>query len=186
MKDEKPIPFPPADGACLIVVDLEATCWRGEAKAPFEIIEIGAVAWRMGFGVLGEFQTFVRPQLAPISDFCTELTTIRQEDVDAAPVFPDAWRNFREWSRNFDPFTLASWGYYDDKQLRKDCERHGIAYDIERHMNLKVAFAQQTGTKKMGLGEALRTINLNLHGTHHRGIDDARNVVRILQWLIQR
>lgn len=179
------MPFPPAEGECLIIVDLEATCWRGKAPAPFEIIEIGAVAWRRGAGVIGEFQTFVKPQLSSISEFCTELTTIRQENVDGAPPFPEAWENFREWMRGYEPFTMASWGYYDDKQFRKDCERHGIVYDIERHLNLKVAFAQLTGRRKSGLGETLAIIGLYFEGTHHRGIDDARNIARILEWMIQ-
>ena len=67
----------------VVIVDLEATCLR-ERKPDFisEIIEIGAVKIDDD-KIIEEMSLFVKPTINPIlSDFCTELTSISQEDVD--------------------------------------------------------------------------------------------------------
>ena len=172
-----------------VVFDLEATCWqRGREPAPSEIIEIGAVKIEVGDGTVHpaeEFQTFVRPFMAPrLSDFCSELTTIRQEDVDGAPGFPAALAAFHGWAAGSGAFTLAAWGNYDGAQLGRDCARHGVENPFQEipYVNVKVAFAAHLKrSRAMGLGGALRKLGLRPEGTAHRAIDDARSVVRILQ-----
>ena len=69
-----------------IVMDVEATCWeRGTDLNSQEIIEIGAVKLDGSLELLGQFDSFVRPlQRARLSQFCTNLTTITQEDVESA------------------------------------------------------------------------------------------------------
>jgi inhibitor of KinA sporulation pathway (predicted exonuclease) len=34
------------------------------------------------------------------------------------------------------------------------------------------------------MAAALRRVGLPLRGTHHRGIDDARNIARLLPWIV--
>jgi 3'-5' exoribonuclease 1 len=77
----------------LVVVDLEATCWppadpRG--REDMEIIEIGALLVETpSLEPVDEFDSFVRPLRHPtLSDFCKELTSIDQEDIDQAAPFP--------------------------------------------------------------------------------------------------
>jgi len=140
------------------------------------------VAYEVDYGVSGEYQTFVRPKLNPfLSDFCTELTSIRQRDIDLAPDFPSALADFVEWTERYVPFVLASWGDYDRKQLHEDCELHGLEYPFGKHVNLKKAFARLEGRcKQCGMRQALRMLQIPLDGTHHRGIDDARNIAKIV------
>lgn len=54
-----------------------------------EIIEVGAVTVdAANLQVVDEFQSFVRPTRHPrLTEFCTGLTSIAQQDVDNAPVF---------------------------------------------------------------------------------------------------
>jgi len=165
-----------------VIVDLEATCWEGHSDRQNEIIEIGAVAYEVDYGVSGEYQTFVRPKLNPLlSDFCTHLTSIRQRDVDLALDFPSALADFVEWTRRSEPFVLASWGDYDRKQLHQDCELHDLEYPFGRHVNLKKVFALLEGRRKQcGMRQALRMLQIPLDGTHHRSLDDARNIAKIL------
>ena len=61
-----------------------------------ETIEIGAVLVdNVRVEVVDELDLFVRPVRHPaLSDFCKDLTSIRQEDVDAADPFPVAWQRF--------------------------------------------------------------------------------------------
>ena len=74
-----------------IVFDLEATCWEERDNRRNETIEIGAVLINEKQEVISEFQQFVKPLMNPVlSDFCTNLTSIQQADVDDAPLFPEA------------------------------------------------------------------------------------------------
>jgi len=76
-----------------IIFDLEATCWeQGSNIDRMEVIEIGAARLVTDdYEVRDTFSTFVRPTQEPIlSEFCTNLTTINQSDVDSAPIFPEA------------------------------------------------------------------------------------------------
>lgn len=173
--------------SCLVLVDLEATCWEKDPPHPNETIEIGAVAWRPGRGAVDEFTTFVRPKLAPVlTEFCRALTTIKQEDVDTASGFPEALAAFLSWTKPYSPLVMVSWGNYDHEQLRQDCVLHGIEYPISAHANLKQVYSDVTGTGRCGMKRALRRAGLAMTGTHHRGIDDARNLVSLVEYLLTR
>jgi inhibitor of KinA sporulation pathway (predicted exonuclease) len=171
-----------------LVVDLEATCDRtGFPVEQSEIVEIGAVLVDPGtLAPAGEFQTFVRPLLHPtLTAFCTELTSIRQQDVDTAPMFPEAIAALTAWLPG--PVLLASWGAYDRNQLSRDRHRHGIRLPFGKgHLNIKAAFAERAGRRPMGMAQALQLCGLPLEGTHHRGIDDARNIAKLLPYAIGR
>jgi 3'-5' exoribonuclease 1 len=166
-----------------IIVDLEATCWEGIRDYDrMETIEIGAVELlRADEPPSREFSRFVRPVAeTQLSGFCQRLTTIRQKDVDRADYFWSVFPEFVDWIGN-EPFVLCSWGEYDLTQFRTDCRRHGLTLpaSFERHLNLKKAFARLFGVKVSGMERALAQIGLQLEGTHHRGIDDARNIARL-------
>jgi len=166
-----------------IIVDLEATCWENVHDfGRMETIEIGAVELLSGQSAPArEFSRFIRPVAEPrLSDFCQRLTTIRQEDVDRADYFRAVFPDFVGWIGQ-EPFVLCSWGRYDQTQFRIDCERHGLAFPtaFEHHVNLKKEFARLRGVKVCGMERALEHAGLALVGTHHRGIDDARNIARL-------
>jgi len=161
----------------MIVFDLEATCWEtGQTVDRQEIIEIGAVR----LGTPDEFGRFVRPVGEPtLSAFCTQLTGITQADVDPARTFPEVFPEFLAWIGDG---ALASWGAYDIKQLRADCRRHAIPFPerlADGHVNLKTVFADRHHCKPCGMAKALRMLRIPLDGTHHRAIDDARNIAKI-------
>lgn len=171
-----------------IIVDLEATCWKkGTLPDRMEIIEIGAVMLDSSSGpVTAEFAEFVKPIQEPfLSDFCRELTTIRQEDVDSADTFQPVFQRFLNWIGD-EPFRLCSWGAYDLRQFTIDCERHGIPFpaSFTHHINLKKAFADLRGIKPCGMKGALFMLGMSLEGQHHRGIDDARNIAKVAQLVL--
>lgn len=175
----------------LIICDLEATCWEDKPyRDEMEIIEIGAV--RLVDGVVtDEFQRFIRPSLHPLlTEFCKKLTSICQEEVDSAMLFPEVYRTFLDWIGP-QPFVFSSWGKYDLRQLQLDVTRTGLEWHqpLERHLNLKHLFAQWRQVKPCGMERALQLAGLPLEGTHHRGIDDARNIARLTQlmldWLVE-
>ena len=170
----------------LIVVDLEATCWdTSRPRNQMEIIEIGAVRLDAALTIVDEFDCFVRPVVEPkLSQFCTALTTIKQADVDGADMFPAVFARFLEWIGMGRPYRLCSWGFFDVGQFRLDCTRFGLVFPEQfesDHLNIKHLFAEWKGVRRCGMTAALDLLGLPLAGTHHRGIDDARNIARIVQ-----
>jgi inhibitor of KinA sporulation pathway (predicted exonuclease) len=74
-----------------LIVDVEATC-SNDGVVPrheMEIIEVGAVMQSSRtFEIESEFRTFIRPVRHPVlTDFCTDLTGITQENVAGAPSY---------------------------------------------------------------------------------------------------
>lgn len=170
-----------------LIVDLEATC-SNDGTVPrheMEIIEIGAVLQNSRtFEVESEFQTFVRPvRHSELTDFCTELTGITQESVSSAPPFREGLEAMKEWMYAFGDSLFCSWGDYDRKQFLQDCEFHRVAYPFRSgHLNLKAEFSRALGhKKKLGITEAVRHLGMEFEGAHHRGLDDARNIARIVR-----
>ena len=169
----------------LIVVDLEATCWdTSRPRNHMEVIEIGAVRLDEALTVVDEFDAFVRPVVEPkLSQFCTALTTIKQADVDGADMFPAVFARFIEWIGD-GPYRLCSWGFFDVGQFRLDCTRFGLVFPglfESEHLNIKQVFADWKGVRRCGMTAALDLLGLPLAGTLHRGIDDARNIAKIVQ-----
>ncbi len=172
-----------------LVIDLEATCSDDNSipRHETEIIEIGAVMLnRSTWEMESEYQQFIKPTRHPIlTDFCTELTTIKQTDVENAATFPEAIISFKEWKSKFSHYTFCSWGNYDKRQFTQDCKFHQIPYPFTpEHINVKKQFSDYLGVSKaFGMAGALEKLGLELMGTHHRGIDDARNIAKILRYM---
>ncbi|WP_309718218.1 3'-5' exonuclease [Armatimonas sp.] len=173
-----------------LIVDLEATCRdSGMPREEMEIIEIGAVEMLSADSEpTREFGRFIRPTLNPeLSEFCTQLTSITQRDVERAGLFPEVFQEFQDWIGPR-PYTLCSWGNYDLTQFLQDFARHEITppyeFDFARHINLKKRCAEKFGTRPLGMASALHHLGLPLLGKHHRGIDDARNIAALARFIL--
>jgi 3'-5' exoribonuclease 1 len=168
----------------IVVIDLEMTCWEGPAEGlNQEVIEIGAVRLAQASGATDEeFSALVRPTENPVlSNFCVKLTGIQQSDVKSAEPFSIVFANFVNWLGNTANSAMASWGSWDEKQLRNECARKGIKCHIPLpFINLKEHFARLHGNKKYGAKGALLVLGMHLEGSHHRALDDARNISRIV------
>ena len=152
-----------------------------------EIIEIGAVRLNAeSFGLEDLFSSFVRPVIEPtLSEFCTQLTSIRQAAVGQAKPFKEVFEEFLSWIGT-EPFTLCSWGAYDLNQFKRDCLRHNITFpaSFNNHINLKQEFAILKGIRPCGMKKALQLLGIGLEGQHHRAIYDARNIARMAQLIL--
>jgi 3'-5' exoribonuclease 1 len=169
-----------------IIFDLEATCWdktQLSPPSPNETIEIGAVKIDSSGQYVSEFSQFIKPIKHPIlSDFCRQLTTITQADVDNASYFYDVIVDFQQWINvDAEDYLLCSWGFYDRIQLENDCAIHHLNADwVRRHISLKHQYGDIKKLKRpVGMQTALGMEKINLEGTHHRGIDDARNIAKV-------
>ena len=172
----------------IVVVDVEATCWRGKPPEgeQSEIIEIGICLLDVANGeITANKGILVRPSRSTVSAFCTELTTLTQEQVDTGISFTEACNMLREKYLSKDR-VWASYGDYDRRMFRKQCEMEGFPYPFgTRHINVKTLCAlRNKWIKETGMARAMERLKLPLIGTHHRGVDDAFNIAKILQTLL--
>jgi inhibitor of KinA sporulation pathway (predicted exonuclease) len=169
----------------IIVIDIESTCWdggyppRGQAN---DIIEIGLCPIEVSTGRrLEKRSILVKPERSSVSPFCTELTTLTQEQVDGGIAFKAACKILED--EYLTPDRLwASFGDYDRRQFEKQCRDQGIRYPFgPSHLNAKTLFAvSRSLPSEVGLPQAMALLGLKLEGTHHRGHDDAWNIAAVL------
>jgi inhibitor of KinA sporulation pathway (predicted exonuclease) len=197
---------PTAPPELLVVLDLEATCDEKGPLAPQEIIELPSVLLRLSsLEPIDEFSSFVRPQHHPrLSGFCRDLTGIAQADVDRADPFPAVLARYLAWLRSHGlavspgdspgpPFALATCGDWDLQTMFPSQCRDAvppaplIPRPFRRWVNVKHVFAAWRGAGKApGMAGMLRALGLPLVGRHHRGIDDSRNIARLVVALVEQ
>lgn len=172
----------------ILIIDIECTC-NDDPQLPkekVEIIEIGAVVCRLStdsFSVLDTLQLYVQPEFTQrLTDFCTALTGIQQQQVDSAPLLHTALKKLEDWLSTFQLSTWASWGKFDDRQFADEAHLKGIdnPLDAFQHLNLKQLFARKHG-HRVGLARAIQLSGLKFIGRHHSGIDDTRNIAQLLE-----
>ncbi len=174
----------------IIIIDLEATCWEGEERKNniSEIIEIGICVLDMITGDITKNDgILIKPEASTVSKFCTQLTTITQEMLDKEGIsFKEACDILRT-EYNAYQYTWASYGYYDYKMLETQCTNYNIDFPVSKnHIDVKELFAKKRNKKKkVGMNGALQILDIPLEGTHHRGKDDAKNIAKILYWILK-
>jgi inhibitor of KinA sporulation pathway (predicted exonuclease) len=181
-------------GRLLNVIDVEATCWAGQPPpgAVSEVVEIGlAVVDLVARKRVERHRVMVRPTRSRVSAFCTELTGITQAEADAGMSFADACDTLvRLHGAAVRPW--AGWGDYDRHQFVRQCAADGVPYPFGRpaeraHANAKAVFAGAHGLRKRpGMAQALDLAGLPLEGRHHRGVDDAWNIAKLVLGLVER
>jgi len=179
----------------LIIVDVEATCWRDDSlpksmlprRDDSEIIEIGVCTLDLKTLVISDARSIlVKPVTSEISEFCTELTGWTQKDIDrGGHPLADACSILR---KEYDTKnrSWASYGQYDANIFNRDCERKKVSYPFGKfHINIKAIVETVLG-RTVGMDEALRAFNMVLEGRHHCGVDDAKNIARIYAMLLDQ
>src|SRR5262249_38866620 len=129
----------------------------------------------------------VRPTHSRVSPFCTQLTTLTQAQVDQGVPFAAACRSLEEHYRTRQR-TWASYGDYDRRQFRRQCQREGVRYPFgPTHLNVKNLCALLAGLEyEVSLAQALDRYGRRFEGTPHRGVDDAWNIAGLVLQLFQR
>lgn len=183
-----------------IVLDFEATCERDARIHPQEIIEFPSVLLdlRDNHRAIDEFSSFVRPYHLPeLTEFCTELTSITQSEVDGAPLFGEVLEAHHAWldahGLTHENALIVTCGDWDMNSMfpaqlqvaHPPIERMRPIYG--EWLNVKELF-QRVLLRRRGAGmmRMMRELGLEPQGRHHRGIDDTRNIARILTNLLLR
>ncbi|XP_026670414.1 26S proteasome non-ATPase regulatory subunit 6 [Ceratina calcarata] len=181
----------------LLVLDFESTCKRYEQIEPQEIIEFPCAAVSTSsWQIENLFHQYVKPRAHPVlTSFCTELTGIIQGMVEDQPHFPEVFEKFQDWLDENNYFkdgndcAFLTCGDWDLKMmLPKQCELVDIPvpHRFKRWINLKGAFCDSADYYPRNLVDMLSHLKLPLEGRLHSGIDDVKNMVRIIQTLHSR
>jgi len=185
----------------MMVVDLECTCFNSEdldrpvgwtAEKDQEIIEIGATIVDLRSLEINDVESFLVQPEGPMGSFCKSLTTLTFDDVKDRPQLSGALEELCDWSKanKFDIRSMpwGSWGDYDRVQFFRECARKWLKYPFGRaHFTIKGLYSILTGQGKgFGMERALDQLGMDLEGTHHRGVDDARNTAKILLHILEK
>jgi inhibitor of KinA sporulation pathway (predicted exonuclease) len=177
-----------------VVIDFEATCDEPYNPDPQEIIEFPAVVVDPGGASDAvEFHSYVRPVVHPrLTPFCAKLTGIAQNVVSAAPTFPEVMARFAEWGREHcgpDSLVVTCGDWDLGSLLPRQCTQHLLAVPAwaNQWANLKRVFAWNFphASERAGLPEIAAALGISLVGRLHSGIDDARNIARVLRKMLE-
>ncbi|XP_054017299.1 ERI1 exoribonuclease 2 [Dryobates pubescens] len=193
----------------LIVLDFEATCWRDPGRRSPEIIEFPAVLLNTSTGdIESEFHTYVQPQEHPLlSDFCTELTGITQDQVDEGVPLNICLSQFLKWIEKIQKekkiifsrdtlsnsnseakaCTFVTWTDWDlGVCLQYECKRKQLRKPaiFNSWIDLKATYRAFYNRQPKGLNGALQDLGLAFAGREHSGLDDSRNTARLAWRLI--
>ena len=176
------------DAPYLLAIDLEATCDKAQLPiAQREIIEVGAVIVDVERAIkLAEFQSFVRPiKTETLTEYCMTLTTIRQSDVDNAPLFPVVLERLVDFLSDYPQARFCAWGDYDFSQFRRDCLTHEQTFPFSEQLDVSRSFRRlKRMDRRPSLREAAEHLSVDFEGKHHRAIDDAHCLADILMCML--
>ena len=208
----------------LCVLDFEATCER-DVKIDQEIIQfpsvllkvdevVGSTATstvpKLRTSIVSEVDMFIKPASgSKLTAFCTELTGITQEQVDAGISIAEAITRHSDWlcaQTGIRPAGKDRPPIDDDRELQKtvlvvtcgdwdlktmlptECSRLGMAVPLyfTQWLNIKTGYEEHTKRRTRGMAAMLSGLRLSLKGRHHNGLDDCRNIGRITSTLISQ
>lgn len=180
-----------------LVLDFEATCDSPVTVIPQEVIEFPVLKVSAEtFEVESVFHSFVRPIVHPqLTKFCTQLTGITQEQIDGQSTFEDVFEKFHRWLEaenllnNDVKFACAMCGDWDLKyMLPMQCKFFKIPIPpyLKRWINVKVSFTDMAQLYPRNLVTMMKYCQLKHEGKLHSGIDDCKNIAKVLKDLADR
>lgn len=172
----------------VIAVDLEMNQPSGK------IIQIGAVCFQPDKGALIEtFDRLIDPG-EPIAREISELTGIKDEDVEGKPLITEGAREFSDFKHRLqiNPIGVV-WGAGKSNDVRRIFEEAGMESPFKnRIIDVKGVFqmlANASGAKmrqKVGLAKACEIFGLgwdSKFGEPHHALADAFNTMRVYMFL---
>ncbi|KFQ41997.1 ERI1 exoribonuclease 2, partial [Nestor notabilis] len=172
-------------------------------------VEFPAVLLNTSTGEIeSEFHTYVQPQEHPIlSEFCTELTGITQNQVDEGVPLNICLSLFSKWIQKIQmekkivfgtdilsnstseakACTFVTWTDWDlGVCLHYECKRKQLQKPdiLNSWIDLKATYRAFYNRKPKGLNGALQDLGIAFAGREHSGLDDSRNTAHLAWRLI--
>ncbi|GFR04435.1 ERI1 exoribonuclease 3 [Trichonephila clavata] len=181
-----------------LVLDIEATCDSPNNVEPPEIIEFPVLKINaQTFETESIFHSYVRPVINPeLTNFCIELTGIIQGMVNDEPEFKEVYQNFLQWLEKehiLKPGVKFAFVTCSDPDLNYffplQCRVSGIEVPacMKEWICVKRSFTDiHPYTWPDNISKMLEYCELKSEGDLHSGIDDAKNIARIIKDLAER
>jgi len=171
-----------------IYLDLEWTCWNTAPPAGMkqEIIEVGIVAMDLAhLKLLDEASYFVRPRRWEISQKCTKITGITDQDIRSAKPLGEV---VHALTKRFQPQgkPCCTWGE-DVPIFAPACGEVGLVNPFGRAIDLSKVFQGVFATKEqIGLKAATEMLGIKFDGFAHGALPDARNTALVHASILRR
>lgn len=175
------------------VLDFEATCWDDNSipRHKMEIIEFPSILYKLSNNNLehiSKFHYYVKPVVYPkLSNFCINLTGIKQNTIDNAESFSSVYKKHIEWLKTYiteqDELYFVTCGDWDfNKIFPNELKNKKLIKDpiYKYYINIKKEFEYFYKKKISGMIQMLSSLQLPMIGKHHSGIDDTTNIAQIL------
>ncbi|XP_062518592.1 ERI1 exoribonuclease 3-like [Corticium candelabrum] len=181
-----------------LVLDFQATCDDKVRVYPQEVIEFPVLLFNARtFATEDVFHTYVTPTVHPrLSAFCTKLTGITQDKVDGQPTLHETMQRFHEWMAShglLDPSVKSCFvtcGDWDLKTMLPSLCTYlklSIPDYFRKWVNIKKVFQRTFHKPKLvDMVPMLDDLGLQLDGRHHSGIDDSKNIAKILIKILEK
>lgn len=144
--------------------------------------------------IVGMFRKFCKPTINPVlSDFCKDLTGVNQSEVNNAEEFPVVLQQFEEWMHSFGlgldhSFAIVTDGPWDIRRfLSRQLEISGLTFPkwARQWINLRKVFCNFYESPRYNLENMLLKLGLKFEGRPHCGLDDSKNIARIVINLLE-
>lgn len=174
----------------LVIIDYEATCQENNDHFVQEIIEFPAVLVEVQQKrIIGMFREFCKPVVNPVlTEFCKQLTGVNQSEVATASEFPVVLEHFEQWLEGWElgtrhRFCVVTDGPWDIRRfLSKQCEISQLPFPkwSRRWINVRKSYGNFYDTGRLNLNNMLENLGLQFDGRPHCGLDDSKNIARIV------
>ncbi|XP_025062786.1 ERI1 exoribonuclease 2 isoform X1 [Alligator sinensis] len=168
----------------------------------FFLVEFPAILLNTSTGEIeSEFHTYVQPWEHPVlSEFCTELTGITQNQVAEGVPLNICLSMFSKWIQkiqtekkitfNLDVLshsetkscTFVTWSDWDlGVCLHYECKRKQLRKPdiLNSWIDLRATYKNFYSRRPKGLNGALQDLGIEFAGREHSGLDDSRNTARL-------
>jgi len=178
-------------------LDFEANCTNQGSLKCQEVIEFPIVPVCLKTNKILQdkiFHEYVKPTEVPeITEFCTGLTGITQETVNKGSTIQEVLQKCDAYMLkngfNNENTVFVTCGNWDlNTCLKNEMTYKNIQYSeyFKKFVNIKMMYESVTGQKAKGMDGMLQDLNLELDGKHHSGIDDSKNIAKILVELLKK
>ncbi|ARK30883.1 3'-5' exonuclease [Halalkalibacter krulwichiae] len=169
-----------------IFFDFEMLCSKdGMSFESMEAIRLGAVKYDLATEEITTFDRYIKPvSTKPLSNFCKELTGIRDEDLVTEASFDIVFQEFLTWIGGVKKSRFFSWSPSDLSRLKIDAKAHNISCKTIKKIEMRYVDFQEIFTKRVSKTNASVESALQLYGLHfigakHNPMYDAFNTLRI-------
>ena len=184
----------------ICILDFEATCFDNDevARNKMEIIEFPSILYKIdtsnnSYEYISEFHKYVKPTYKPVlTEFCKKLTGINQEIVNKSDTIDIVYNDHIKWLDTYikenDKFAILTCGAWDLRTMlpneikNKQLKSHKY---YNRYINIKDEFNYFYKKNAKGMIDMLKILKIKLTGKHHSGIDDTKNITKILLHMIK-